>query len=69
MTTTWNISTPTAPGDYIASTNRDTDIRRHWTGTAWSAPWFADDMLSSAGRARGAHGESQTDVEWLDGNG
>jgi hypothetical protein len=48
----WNQSTPTAPGDYAASRERDATCRRHWNGEWWSAPWYADDPAENIERVR-----------------
>ena len=65
---TWNHSTPTARGWYIASTcePRKTDYLRHWTGAEWSPPIHREDMsdLARLKRARESRGETQDDVVW-----
>jgi hypothetical protein len=65
---TWNTSTPTAPGWYTASLERDAEVRRYWTGLLWSPPVYAEDLTPERmARTRAAVGESQApEVEWLD---
>jgi hypothetical protein len=63
----WSNATPPAPGWYVASTDRDPECFRYWTGAAWSAPIYADRLNDPvyAARALSTPGESQfPEVEW-----
>lgn len=62
--TTWNTSTPTAPGWYLASTERSADVCRYWNGAMYSAPCYADDNEERKARAKHTPAESQTGIEW-----
>lgn len=47
------IPTPNFPGDYpISVPAGQPPMLRHWSGTTWSAPWYADDPAEHAQRAR-----------------
>lgn len=62
----WQKVPPAAPGWYPASIERNVDARRHWSGSAWSAPCYADDPRGHFDRARVTPAES-LGVEWLRG--
>jgi len=69
--TSWTSTTPPCAGWWNASTDRDPDTRRYWSGTAWSAPCHVDAESKYHDRARVTPGESQfPEVEWrgLDAN-
>jgi len=65
-TTAWSTGKPTAAGDYIASYERNADMRRAWDGQRWSAPWDADAPAANIARARRRVGERQRGIEWLE---
>jgi hypothetical protein len=56
-TAAWRKDRPALIGDYIASRERNTEMRRHWDGEAWSAPWRAADPEDIAARARRTRAE------------
>lgn len=64
-TVQWNTSPPFAPAWYYASTERALGVQRYWSGTAWSAPCYADDDEERRARAKNTRSESQVGIEWV----
>jgi hypothetical protein len=53
----WFKSKPPLVGDYTASREMNDEVRRHWDGEGWSAPWWAADPEDIAARARRTRAE------------
>lgn len=63
----WLSTPPTNPGDYTASTERNPEALRRWTGRRWSAPWYRNDPECHAAQARATPARTEGAlIEWLD---
>ncbi len=61
----WRTDAPPAAGWFNASTERCADIRRYWTGAAWSDPCYADDPQRYFDQARVRVADTEgCAVEW-----
>ena len=64
--TPWMTGTPTHEGWFVASFERDADVRRYWNGALWSAPCYATDPQAHFDRARNTVGETQEGIAWCE---
>jgi hypothetical protein len=59
----WKCGKPAQPGWFVASAERNAEMRRYWDGQEWSAPVWGDAPNEQYTRAR--HMPSQTQaIEW-----
>lgn len=61
----WQAGAPPTSGWYVASTERCPDMRRYWSGSAWSAPAYGDAPAPNFTRARNTPADTDGDpIEW-----